>query len=239
MDLQPWDYWDANGQPKGHTAEVVSQLESVIAARSEARGCTASLRPRGRGIAGPGARRGRCGHAARTAAGLRSPGAHAGAHLRARRALSRRGASRTRRRSRPTTIISRSASRARASIRSATCRTITISSGSRRPWKARARSRSTPRRTTGETHERSAAHAHARLRGDAELLAVAAGSRTCASVAGSGDRDAEARRRPAVHAGDVELRPGHGGGPPGPDRGREAFPRGARAARRRIPTSRR
>jgi tetratricopeptide (TPR) repeat protein len=31
MDLQPWDYWDAAGQPKGHTAEVVSQLESVIA----------------------------------------------------------------------------------------------------------------------------------------------------------------------------------------------------------------
>lgn len=30
MDLQPWDYWDAAGQPKGHTAEVVSQLESVI-----------------------------------------------------------------------------------------------------------------------------------------------------------------------------------------------------------------
>ena len=30
MDLQPWDYWDASGQPKGHTAEVVSQLESVI-----------------------------------------------------------------------------------------------------------------------------------------------------------------------------------------------------------------
>jgi tetratricopeptide (TPR) repeat protein len=31
MDLQPWDYWDAEGQPKGHTAEVVSQLESVMA----------------------------------------------------------------------------------------------------------------------------------------------------------------------------------------------------------------
>lgn len=31
MDLQPWDYWDAAGQPKGHTADVVSQLESVIA----------------------------------------------------------------------------------------------------------------------------------------------------------------------------------------------------------------
>ena len=30
MDLQPWDYWDAAGQPKGHTAEVVSQLESVM-----------------------------------------------------------------------------------------------------------------------------------------------------------------------------------------------------------------
>jgi tetratricopeptide (TPR) repeat protein len=32
MDLQPWDYWDAAGQPKGHTAEVVSALESVMAA---------------------------------------------------------------------------------------------------------------------------------------------------------------------------------------------------------------
>ena len=31
MDLQPWDYWDASGQPKGHTATVVSTLESVIA----------------------------------------------------------------------------------------------------------------------------------------------------------------------------------------------------------------
>ncbi len=31
MDLQPWDYWDAAGEPKGQTAEVVSQLESVIA----------------------------------------------------------------------------------------------------------------------------------------------------------------------------------------------------------------
>jgi tetratricopeptide (TPR) repeat protein len=30
MDLQPWDYWDATGQPKGYTAEVVSQLESVM-----------------------------------------------------------------------------------------------------------------------------------------------------------------------------------------------------------------
>jgi tetratricopeptide (TPR) repeat protein len=30
MDLQPWDYYDASGQPKGHTAEVVTQLESVM-----------------------------------------------------------------------------------------------------------------------------------------------------------------------------------------------------------------
>ena len=30
MDLQPWDYWDGKGEPRGHTAEVVSQLESVI-----------------------------------------------------------------------------------------------------------------------------------------------------------------------------------------------------------------
>jgi len=31
MDLQPWDYWEAGGEPKGHTAQVVSELESVIA----------------------------------------------------------------------------------------------------------------------------------------------------------------------------------------------------------------
>ncbi|MGH8251769.1 MAG: hypothetical protein ACREVI_13925 [Steroidobacteraceae bacterium] len=35
MDLQPWDYYDASGQPKGHTAEVVSRLESVMARDSE------------------------------------------------------------------------------------------------------------------------------------------------------------------------------------------------------------
>ena len=51
MDLQPWDYWDAAGQAKGHTAEVVSQLESVIAARSEACRRPASVRARGRGLA--------------------------------------------------------------------------------------------------------------------------------------------------------------------------------------------
>jgi tetratricopeptide (TPR) repeat protein len=30
MDLQPWDYYDAAGRPKGHTAAVVAQLESVM-----------------------------------------------------------------------------------------------------------------------------------------------------------------------------------------------------------------
>jgi tetratricopeptide (TPR) repeat protein len=30
MDLQPWDYYDAQQRPKGNTAEVVSVLESVI-----------------------------------------------------------------------------------------------------------------------------------------------------------------------------------------------------------------
>ncbi len=30
MDTQPWDYYDATLQPKGHTAEIVSTLESVI-----------------------------------------------------------------------------------------------------------------------------------------------------------------------------------------------------------------
>jgi tetratricopeptide (TPR) repeat protein len=31
MDLQPWDYYDAELKPKGNTAEVVATLESVIA----------------------------------------------------------------------------------------------------------------------------------------------------------------------------------------------------------------
>ncbi len=35
MDLQPWDYWDAQGRPTGNTAEVVSRLESVIARNSD------------------------------------------------------------------------------------------------------------------------------------------------------------------------------------------------------------
>lgn len=30
MDLQPWDYWDRQGNPRGNTLEIVSQLESVI-----------------------------------------------------------------------------------------------------------------------------------------------------------------------------------------------------------------
>jgi len=31
MNLQPWDYWDDQGRPKGNTAEFVARLESVIA----------------------------------------------------------------------------------------------------------------------------------------------------------------------------------------------------------------
>jgi tetratricopeptide (TPR) repeat protein len=30
MNLQPWDYWDEQGRPKGNTLEFVAQLESVI-----------------------------------------------------------------------------------------------------------------------------------------------------------------------------------------------------------------
>ncbi len=30
MTLQPWDFWDANGQPKGNTETIVSVLESVM-----------------------------------------------------------------------------------------------------------------------------------------------------------------------------------------------------------------
>lgn len=31
MDVQPWDYYDRDGQPKGATADIVATLESVIA----------------------------------------------------------------------------------------------------------------------------------------------------------------------------------------------------------------
>ncbi len=31
MDLQPWDYWTADGQPKGNATEIVKTLESVMA----------------------------------------------------------------------------------------------------------------------------------------------------------------------------------------------------------------
>jgi tetratricopeptide (TPR) repeat protein len=30
MNLQPWDYWDEDGRPKGHTAEIVARLEGII-----------------------------------------------------------------------------------------------------------------------------------------------------------------------------------------------------------------
>ncbi|WP_024460532.1 hypothetical protein [Marinimicrobium sp. LS-A18] len=35
MDLQPWDYWDGEGNPKGNTAEIVEVLESVIERNDE------------------------------------------------------------------------------------------------------------------------------------------------------------------------------------------------------------
>ncbi|PLW83486.1 hypothetical protein CWI75_03780 [Kineobactrum sediminis] len=31
MDLQPWDFWDSEGRPKGNTTEFVAQLESILA----------------------------------------------------------------------------------------------------------------------------------------------------------------------------------------------------------------
>jgi tetratricopeptide (TPR) repeat protein len=35
MNLQPWDYWDAEGKPKGNIAEVVTRLESVMARNAD------------------------------------------------------------------------------------------------------------------------------------------------------------------------------------------------------------
>lgn len=35
MNLQPWDYWDADGNPTGNTAEIVSVLEGIIERNTE------------------------------------------------------------------------------------------------------------------------------------------------------------------------------------------------------------
>jgi tetratricopeptide (TPR) repeat protein len=35
MDLQPWDYWTAEGQPKGHAVEIVETLERALALNSD------------------------------------------------------------------------------------------------------------------------------------------------------------------------------------------------------------
>ncbi len=35
MDLQPWDYWDAQQRPKGNIQQIVSQLESVMARNAD------------------------------------------------------------------------------------------------------------------------------------------------------------------------------------------------------------
>lgn len=35
MNLQPWDYWDSNGDPKGRIEEVVTVLEGVMSSHSE------------------------------------------------------------------------------------------------------------------------------------------------------------------------------------------------------------
>jgi tetratricopeptide (TPR) repeat protein len=35
MNLQPWDYWDETGKPKGNTSKIVQLLESIIARNAE------------------------------------------------------------------------------------------------------------------------------------------------------------------------------------------------------------
>jgi tetratricopeptide (TPR) repeat protein len=35
MDLQPWNYYDAQGRAQGHTAEIVAALESVLARKAD------------------------------------------------------------------------------------------------------------------------------------------------------------------------------------------------------------
>jgi tetratricopeptide (TPR) repeat protein len=127
MDTQPWDYYDAKLQPKGHTAEIVSTLESVIKRNPDHAGALhlyvhaveASANPQ-RGAA--------------AADHLRTliPGSGHLVHM-------------------PAHIYSRvgrwhDAVEAipRACIRSVTCRITITSCGSRRAWKARRRWRNPP-----------------------------------------------------------------------------------------------
>ena len=228
MDLQPWDYWDATGQPKGHTAGVVSALESVIARDPEHAGALhlyvhaveASPDP-ARGVA-----------AADTLREL-LPGSghlvHMPAHIYARVGRWHDAVIANQLAITADDSLSRGLQagpgRVPARLRAAQPSLPLVRRDDGRLERDRPRSC----RPHGRTHERSAAHAHAGLRGDAELLPDAALCRSPIRALGRRHRDAETRGRRAVHAGDVELRPGDGGREPGPDGRREEVPRGPRA----------
>ena len=176
MDLQPWDYWDAAGQPKGTHGRSRLAARVRHPARSGACRRPALVRACGRGLdrSFEGRRRGR--HAARAVARLRSPGPHAGAHLRARRPLSRRGNRKPEGdrggRQLPCSLQA-GARRLSARLRAAQPPLPVVRGDDR------GRKRACARRGAddGREDERPEAHAHARLRGDAEFLADAAVSR--------------------------------------------------------------
>ena len=83
MNLQPWDYWEADGvTPKGYGGEIVAVLERALALAPGSSRRRASLHPRGRGLGRSRPGRGGGGRPARRRAGGGAPDAHARAYLR-------------------------------------------------------------------------------------------------------------------------------------------------------------
>ena len=220
MDLQPWDYWDAAGQPKGHTAEVVSQLESVMERDPEARGRAAPLRACGRGLAGSVEGRRRGGHAARVVAGIGSSRPHAGAHLRAGRPLARR------RHRQPEGDRRGRLLPCHLQAGPGVYPLGYVPHNHHFLWFAATMEGASEialdaaRTTSGETNSAELM----RMPGF-EFMQNFALSPLLAEVRFGRWEEvvgAETRRRLPLHAGHVELRPGHGSGSPGPHRGCEA-----------------
>ena len=123
MDLSPWAYWSADGQPVQYTNDLVGALERVLQRNPDHIGAAHYYIHAVEASQDAAAGRALCRQAGLARAGFWAPGAHAGAHLHPHRPLPRRHADQLRRRAPRTRTSWRSAAAAMASIRWATCRT--------------------------------------------------------------------------------------------------------------------
>ncbi len=90
MDTMPWNYWEKDGSPRPGTEDVIKTLEKVIAEHPEQPGAHHFYIHMVEASKNPRSRRAQRRRARGSDAGRRSHGAHAVAHLPARRPLRRR-----------------------------------------------------------------------------------------------------------------------------------------------------